>query len=75
MDVFTMVVIIVAIACGAGAYNNYLKTRRQEAQSAPAEDVRAELDSLRARVETLEKIVTDEKYQLHRALNELESSA
>jgi len=75
MDVFTMVVIIVAISCGAGAYNNYLKTRKQEAKSAPTEDVMAELDDLRQRVEVLEKIVTDEKYQLHRELNNLERSA
>ena len=75
MDVFTMVVIIVAIACGAGAYNNYLKTRRQESKSAPSEELRAELDALRERVETLEKIVTDDKYQLHRELSELERSA
>ena len=75
MDVFTMVVIIVEIACGAGAYNNYLKTRRQESKSAPSEELRAELDALRERVETLEKIVTDDKYQLHRELNELERSA
>ena len=75
MDVFTMIVIIVAISCGAGVYNNYLKTRKHEAKSAPSEDVIAELDALRARVEVLEKIVTDEKYQLHRELNNLENSA
>ncbi len=75
MDVFTMVVIIVAISCGAGMYNNYLKTRKQEANNAPSEDVLAELDALRQRVEVLEKIVTDEKFQLHRELNSLERSA
>ena len=75
MDVFTMIVIIVAISCGAGAYNTYLKTRRLEAKSAPSEELTAELDALRQRVEVLEKIVTDEKYQLHRELNDLEKSA
>ena len=75
MDVFTMVVIIVAISCGAGAYNNYLKTRKLEAKKAPSDDVLAELDELRERVQVLEKIVTDEKYQLHRELNDLERSA
>ena len=75
MDVFTMVVIIVAISCGAGAYNNYLKTRKLEAKKAPSDDVLAELDEMRERVQVLEKIVTDEKYQLHRELNDLERSA
>lgn len=75
MDVFTMIVIIVAISCGAGVYNNYLKTRKQEAGNAPSEDLVAQLDALQERVEVLEKIVTDEKYQLHRELNDLERRA
>jgi len=75
MDVFTMVVIIVAISCGAGAYNNYLKTRKLEAKSAPSEDLLAEVDALRERIEVLEKIVTDEKFHLQQELNKLERSA
>jgi hypothetical protein len=75
MEMFSMVVAIVAISCAAGAYNNYLKTRRHEARSNNSEEFAGELDELRERIEVLEKIVTDEKYQLHRELNELERSA
>ncbi|XOV82032.1 MAG: hypothetical protein ACFHXK_14325 [bacterium] len=75
MDVFTMVVFIVAVTTVAGVFNNYLKSknkaRNQQADSALSEEV----DMLRQRVEVLESIVTDQKYQLHRELTELEKSA
>ena len=72
--VFIMVVLIVLIACGAGVLNNYLKTQRAMARSGPSEEVQAEIDRLRERVEVLEKIVTDEKYQLSKELDRLEGS-
>ena len=74
-DVFIMVVLIVLISCGAGVINNYLRTQRLAAKAAPGEDMLAELDRLRERVEVLEKIVTDEKYDLNRELNRLERQA
>ncbi len=66
MDVFTMVVVIVAIVFGAGAFNNYLKTRRQEAAQADDGTLAEDLARLSQRVAVLEQIVTDEKYQLQR---------
>jgi len=72
MDVFTMVVAIVFVSCVAGAYNNYLKTRRVEAKAGNSEESSAEIDELRARNEELEKIEKDEKYQLDRELSRLE---
>ncbi len=74
-SVFTMVVLIVLIACGAGVVNNYLRTQRQVAKAAPGEDVLAELDQLRERVEVLEKIVTDDKYHLNQELDRLDKQA
>ena len=75
MDVFSMVAIIVVVSCVAGAYNNHLKTKRQTHKAGLSDDSLAELDELRERVEVLEKIVTDDRYQLSRELNELERRA
>lgn len=72
MDVFSMVVLIVAVSCGAGMYNNYLKTKRLRGDVDGIEQYQEEIDDLRGRIEVLEKIVTDEKYELSRELNELE---
>lgn len=75
MDVFTMVVIIVVAGCSAGVANNYLRAKRQREKVAGDDEVSSELDELRERIEILEKIVTDEKYQLSRELHELERQA
>ncbi len=75
MDVYTMVVIIVVVSCGAGAFNNYIKAQKHRSDNELSDDAQAELDALRSRVEVLEKIVTEEKYQLNRELNELERRA
>jgi hypothetical protein len=74
-SVFTMVVLIVLIGCGAGVINNYLRTQRQVGKAAPNEDVLADLDALRGRVEVLEKIVTDDKYHLNKELNRLDNQS
>ena len=74
MDVFTFVIIIVIIGCGTGVLTEYFKHKR-ESQADPDGDVYEELDRLRERVEILERIVTDEKYQLKKELDQLERSA
>jgi phage shock protein C len=75
MEVFTMVVLIVAISCGAGVINNYLKNQRMTLRSAPSEELLGELDALKQRVAALEAIVTDERYELKRELDRLERQA
>lgn len=75
MDVFGMVVAIVAISCVAGVINNYLKTRRMAYRQAPAEDTNAEIEALKQRVAVLEEIVTDDRYRLNRELDRLERQA
>ena len=75
MEVFTMVVLIVAISCGAGVINNYLKNQRLSGRSAPSEEVLAEIDALKRRVAALEAIVTDERYELNREIDRLERQA
>lgn len=75
MDVFTMVVVIVAIACTAGVAEKYFKARTAQSNRPIDEDVRADIDRLRERVEVLEKIVTDERYDLEQQINRLERQA
>jgi phage shock protein C len=75
MEVFTMVVLIVAISCGAGVINNYLKNQRMMLKGAPSEELLGELDALKQRVAALEEIVTDERYDLRRELDRLERQA
>jgi len=75
MDVFTFVIIVVFIGCASGVLNNILKNQRQRPQGAPPSEVREELDALRARIETLEEIVTDGKYHLKQEIDRLERSA
>ena len=63
MDVFTMVVIIVALGIGSTIVTTYLKTRAEQPVSAAAEGelaaMRDEIKRLKERVRTLETIVTD----------------
>ncbi|MCZ6644455.1 MAG: hypothetical protein O7G86_08860 [Gammaproteobacteria bacterium] len=76
MEVFTMVVLIVFIACGTGVINEHFKTRRKELEhSSPNDDVYDEVEMLRERIEVLEKIVTDERYHLEREIDQLERRA
>ena len=76
MDVFTFVIIVVIIACGSGVVNNYMKNQRERNLTGEEDEaVYQELAVLRERIEVLEKIVTDEKYQLERDLNRLERQA
>ena len=75
MEVFSMVVAIVAISCTAGVINNYLKTRRLEYKQAPGAELEAELGALKERIAVLEEIVTDDRYRLNRELEKLERQA
>jgi len=75
MEVFSMIVAIVAISCTAGVVNNYLKTRRQEHKQAPRAELEAEFEALKQRVAVLEEIVTDDRYRLNRELERLERQA
>jgi tRNA(Ser,Leu) C12 N-acetylase TAN1 len=76
MQVFTMVVLIVAISCGTAVVIEFLKNRRLALKQAPVHDeVLARLDSLSERIAVLEEIVTDDGYHLNRELERLERRA
>lgn len=71
MDVFTMVAIIVFVSCAAGVANQYFRSRAKAAGK-PDPAVQRDVDDLRERVEVLEQIVTDEKYDLAKEINRLD---
>ncbi len=78
MDVFTMVVAIVAISTVAGLVSRWLKfSERRMAQaplaSAGEEQLQREVAALRERVATLEQIVTDPGFELKRQIAALET--
>ena len=75
MDVFTMVVVIVVVSCGAGVLTKYFESRKNDNSAEASDDMLDEMNQLRQRIEVLEKIVTDESYQLNRELNNLERQA
>ena len=70
-----LIVIIVIIGCGTGVLTEYLKTKRKTAAFEVDESLTEELERLRARVEVLEAIVTDEKYNLRKEIDGLEQRA
>jgi len=63
-----MVVILVAIIMGTRVALAQIQSRNPEQEATHHE----ELEALRARIEVLEKIVTDRKYDLARELDSLE---
>lgn len=72
MDLWTMIVLVVAIGSGTAVAESYFKTQRAKKSQQPADDAtNKDLAELRQRVEVLEKIVTDRKYQLQRELDQL----
>ncbi|MEM7219177.1 MAG: hypothetical protein AAF515_12500 [Pseudomonadota bacterium] len=72
-DVFIMVMFIVLVAVGGSVISDYLKTQRRLADRRGLNDDEhdRELADLRARVEVLERIVTDQGYSLRRELDAL----
>ena len=75
MDVFTFIIIVVVIGCATGVLSDYFKTKREAGDVEVDEEFYHELESLRARVEVLEAIVTDEKYNLKKEIDHLERRA
>lgn len=74
MDVFTMVVLIVAISAATSVASNYFKARADKSQTrgSDAPDLQPRIDALEQRVRQLEAVVTDGDYDLKRRLEALE---
>jgi NADH:ubiquinone oxidoreductase subunit 3 (subunit A) len=72
MNVFTFVVCIVAIGGATSIINQYLRTRTdREEKSGRYEEAVSELQALEDRIRVLERIVTENKYDLKREINKL----
>ena len=72
MNTMFYVVCIVAIVLAANTVQQYLKLRhRKESKSALAEDTQAQLDALEDRIKVLERIVTENKFDLRDEINKL----
>ena len=74
MDVFEMVVVIVAISVTAGIINAWIKSRGASGSS-PAgmtADQAARFAKLEERVKSLESVVSDASYELKQKFKDLE---
>ena len=72
MNTMFYVVCIVAIVLCANTVQQYLKLRhRKEDKNAIAEETQAQLDALEERIRVLERIVTQNKFDLREEINKL----
>jgi TolA-binding protein len=66
------VVCIVAIVLAANTVQQYLKLRhRKEEKNVVAEETQAQLDKLEERIQVLERIITENKFDLRQEINKL----
>jgi hypothetical protein len=75
MDVFTMVVVIVAMSMAYAAYELHMKAKakrlRSKGDDKEIDAMRADMARLKERVLVLEKIVTDQERQLSEDIRRL----
>lgn len=72
MNTMFYVVCIVAIVLGANTVQQYLKLRhRKEASAKVAEETQTQLNELEERIKVLERIVTENKFDLRQEINRL----
>lgn len=74
MSVFEMVAVIVVIGCVTGVINNWLKIRQKSAviQNDHLDEALDRIEDLEERIRVLEKVVTDDRYELKRQLDALD---
>ena len=75
MSMWTAIVLIVIAAMASEAWRHHVKARSAAPRQEELEDLKRKLDELnadlRSRVETLERIVTDDKEPLKRQFDKL----
>ena len=72
MNTMFYVVCIVAIVLAANTVQQYLKLRhRKENKSTQAEETQAQLNALEERIRVLERIVTENRFDLRDEINKL----
>ncbi len=76
MDFFTFLLLTVLIGCSIPLMKLWQDGRKHRSIDDGAEDaLRRQIDALQQRVEVLEKIVTDDKYELKRELASLDQAS
>ena len=72
MNTFVFIVAIVAIVCTADTIQKIYKARAAKQQpDVDTDETLAKLDQLEDRIKVLERIVTEDKYDLRREINSL----
>lgn len=75
MSMWTAIVLIVVAAMASEAYRHHVKARSAAPRQEELDELKRKIDALntelRARVETLERIVTDDKADLRRQFEKL----
>ena len=73
MDVFTMVVVIVIVGCVTGVASDYLKNKAKYGSNSDGDvdDALDRIEDLEERIRVLEKVVTDDRYELNRQIDSL----
>jgi uncharacterized protein YlxW (UPF0749 family) len=78
MNMWTAIVLIVMVAMASEAWRHHVKARSSGANKGALDDLNRRLDAmekeLRDRVETLERIVTDDRGDLKRQFDQLDKT-
>ena len=73
LHVFEFVLLILVIVFAYKAFETFLKSRSNKQAEATEEETDQKLKELEERVNVLERIVTDERYDLRKQFKDLES--
>ena len=72
MDRYVFIIVVIVIVMGFSLLNNYFKFKSRSDKSLKNLDSRlAKLEDLEERIQVLEKIVTDKKYNLRQEIDDL----
>lgn len=72
LNAFEFVLAILIIVFAYKTISSYIQSRSDHAKAGEASDLDADLQALEERVRVLERIVTDERYDLKRKFKDLE---
>ena len=77
MPIEILIIVLVSIIGGLAysAYEQHVKLKLRSQKTGQDEQTQAQIAELKERIQVLEKIVTDEKYNLHREINALDKAS